>query len=275
MKTTPNYTNNIKRRTAETEPLTWLEVDNNFQYPNIWKTGNTYKEGMLVVWNDYIGLPNNSNGEMSFWICTNDHNSTNSNPPGGISSPWDRVYDFNQTATNAINDENGDRITTTYSKTTIFERIPITYKLTFNNIDEYTVNYNDGDKNLGDNLGFQVIALPGVTGHNHFLAYQDLDTFYYNVGLILEEAWGGTAIDTGINVTFMSDGGVDSIIYKDKSTYIGPVGSGNNGVHYRNFEIAIPIVYASYPVKYVRFDVVCNRDEVGSTGITNGQLIFY
>lgn len=91
MKNTPNYTNNIKRRTSETGPLSWLDVDYNFQYANFWISGKTYKQGMKVSWNDYLGLPFNTNGQMSEWICTADHISNNSNPPGSISGYWERI----------------------------------------------------------------------------------------------------------------------------------------------------------------------------------------
>jgi hypothetical protein len=91
MKNTPNYTNAIKRRVDTSAPLAWLDVDNNFQYPNTWTTSKSYKQGMVTLWNDYLGIPNNSTGEMSFWLCTSDHTSNNSNPPGGVSSYWERV----------------------------------------------------------------------------------------------------------------------------------------------------------------------------------------
>ena len=276
MKNTLNYTNQIKNRIGSTGPLMWTEVDNNFQYANTWGIGKIYKQGMIVIWNDYTGIPNNPNGAMSIWICTNDHTSNISNPPGKLGSYWDRFYDSvlnANLATNAINDEDGNDIKTTYAKNAVFERVPISYKLTFNNVDDYVINSGAGDQNLGNNLGFEVVVLPGVTGHNHFLARDDEESFYYNINLVLEEAYGGIPIYIGVKATWVSVNGTNNQHYIDISDYFGPEDSNNNGIHFRNFEVAVPKWYIG-PVNFVRFDVLCRRSSSGSTSITNGQLTF-
>lgn len=94
MQNTPNYPNSIKRRTDVTSPLQWIDVDNNFQFPNAWKSSKSYSQGMQVLWNDYLGEPFNPHGEMAYWICTSNHLSSNSNAPG-TGLVWEKIAGLN------------------------------------------------------------------------------------------------------------------------------------------------------------------------------------
>ena len=90
MKETTNFINNIKQRTKSASPLTWSEVDENFKFGNSWVTGENYKVGMIVWWNDFLASPPNSDGQMSQWLCKTAHTSGTANQPGK-DAKWERL----------------------------------------------------------------------------------------------------------------------------------------------------------------------------------------
>jgi hypothetical protein len=93
---TANYPNRLNFRQNQNRPLTWQEMDNMFQKPNIWREGVVYEQGMAVLWDDSPSPVNNINGGLSFWIADYEHSSDVSNAPGIGSSPWRRIGSISQ-----------------------------------------------------------------------------------------------------------------------------------------------------------------------------------
>ena len=93
MKETLNFLNKIKSRTSSLSPLNWTELDENFKFGNSWTNGTSYKTNMIVWWNDYYdstGAINNSDGQMSLWLCKSDHIADPLSIPGN-DPRWERL----------------------------------------------------------------------------------------------------------------------------------------------------------------------------------------
>jgi hypothetical protein len=92
MPATGNYPNRLTFRLNQSRPLTWLEVDNMFQTPNMWREGVEYLQGMVVLWDDTLPPQSNTSGALSFWLNNSDHTSTLADMPGTTGSIiWDRI----------------------------------------------------------------------------------------------------------------------------------------------------------------------------------------
>ena len=90
MPATGNYPNRLTLRLDQNRPLTWKEMDNMFQSPNMWMNGIKYEQGMVVLWDDSLPPISNVNGALSFWFATYDHTSTDVDMPG-LGTIWDRI----------------------------------------------------------------------------------------------------------------------------------------------------------------------------------------
>jgi hypothetical protein len=88
-----NFSNKLDFRNLRKRPLSWTEMDNMFQKPNVWRSDVTYEQGMVVLWDDSVApVGDTINGALSFWICQQDHVSSLSNIPSVPNqSYWNRV----------------------------------------------------------------------------------------------------------------------------------------------------------------------------------------
>ena len=86
-----NYPNRLDFRIPKDRPLTWQEMDDRSRYPNEWVSDFSYKQGMIVIFDD-TGIPVGSTaGYLSWWRCKVDNYSSLLNVPSSISTAWDRV----------------------------------------------------------------------------------------------------------------------------------------------------------------------------------------
>lgn len=149
------------------------------------------------------------------------------------------------------------------------------FSLRFNNINVYDVAGDTGDKNMGGDLGLQFIIMPISDYQKPLIKSEDNDYYYYDLDLILQEAYGGNVnIYSGIQVTYSNTtGGVntETQVMGLSTRYSA---DGNKGLSHRRFNIQVPKNYLSQLVTYVRFDVMCGRQGAGSTGIVGAQLRF-
>ncbi len=87
-----NFSNKLDFRTLRKKPLSWTEMDNMFQKPNVWREDVTYEQGMVVLWDDAATPVSDPLGALSFWICQVDHVSSVSNIPSNPNQAyWERV----------------------------------------------------------------------------------------------------------------------------------------------------------------------------------------
>lgn len=87
-----NYQNRLEFRIPKDRPLTWQEMDDRSRFPNEWISNFNYKEGMIVLFDDYSAPTSSPTGFLSWWRCKADHYSDDTtNPPGIGGDPWDRV----------------------------------------------------------------------------------------------------------------------------------------------------------------------------------------
>ena len=87
-----NFSNKLDFRLLRNKPLTWSEMDNMFQKPNVWRSDVSYEQGMVVLWDDSVSPVSDPSGSLSFWICQTDHTSSTLNIPSTANSAyWVRV----------------------------------------------------------------------------------------------------------------------------------------------------------------------------------------
>jgi hypothetical protein len=146
--------------------------------------------------------------------------------------------------------------------------------LSFSNLNNFDIPGDGQVRNLGDLVGMTVIFHPNTDFMRGVVIAEDATNWYFDIQLNLPAQYGGTAIDTGINLDYSSNNGsLNTDIFAASQRF--QENGANYEVHYRRFSFFVPKVYLGAATNYIRLNVIARRPSTnpGNTGIISGGSI--
>ena len=273
MKTTPNYTNKVKRRTDSSVPLTWGELDDNLRYSNTWESSSTitYKVGMVVLWNDYISTFY-KNGGLSQWICVLEHTNSVGLEPSNGSVHWERMIpgDTLYYSGDTVN------ISAVLNTSTLKVSDGVNNFFEVNCIKDNTISIGYGAGN--DASGSTISNFIGYqAGYNscYNLQYNDYNNYIgYQAGMIsnnsgwsnfigYQAGYNSISSDTGVFIGYQSGMDTTNVV---NSNLIGlGTGQGGENQHSINFIGPYAGYYSSYNIGSTFIGYSAGRSNSGSS----------
>ena len=140
-------------------------------------------------------------------------------------------------------------------------------------MNNFDVAGDNAIKTLGNLNGMTIIFNPDTDFVSGLYASDDGTNWNFDVQMNLASQYGGQDINIGFNVDYSSSGGSTSFDQIGAASRFVENGA-NYEVHYRTFTFAVPKVYLSNTVNYIRLNVIARRPNVGgNTGIISGGLV--